>query len=638
MPLQRINWTQIDSANVPSGSTVYIGSMSTPVDGVYTNKLFIGEQGNQDLLHDFFFYLSGYTGFTGFATLSTNVFNGDQMINGSVYVLNDGNSDNYIIVSGITGSTEINNGFIILRGPNDETSAPYIALISTDPVNKSSFYTYINGFNSDINPWDGPIIAQINNLDLQQSIIGFQSYTGWTDGRVTFFTPVEMSSGLTVTGDTIVQGNINIVGGDYLINGQPFSGGTSGSSGTSGIDGTSGSSGSSGTSGSSGLTGSSGTGGSSGTSGEAGSSGTSGIDGTSGTSGTGGTSGTSGAGAELSVADNTGLGIISGFTGDTIYTIYNTTLDSSLAMPTAVGGITIGTTVSQLTGKTIVQLFNDLLFPTVEPTYTVPTITMTGLSNQTLEAGSTFAPNISLYGNKNDAGPFTQLRILRNSSPISTYTGAGLTQSSITDISPLFGYTDPNNPNYRYTINPTPYSESYVLPSGASATTTYYGDGNYNSGLVKKDNKGNDDTSAYAVRLTTAPQLSGNTFATGTYVITSIFPYFYGTSVTLPDVNSIASAISGGTATAVLSAASGTLSIPYNCTSLYIWFAYQNSYTTKTVWYVNALDNGSIDGSFITTVATKTANSPSGYWSGITFKMHWSVYGTTQTTIEFRNS
>jgi hypothetical protein len=40
MPLQRINWTQIDSANVPSGSTVYIGSMTTPVDGVYTNRYY----------------------------------------------------------------------------------------------------------------------------------------------------------------------------------------------------------------------------------------------------------------------------------------------------------------------------------------------------------------------------------------------------------------------------------------------------------------------------------------------------------------------------------------------------------------------------------------------------------------------
>lgn len=311
-------------------------------------------------------------------------------------------------------------------------------------------------------------------------------------------------------------------------------------------------------------------------------------------------------------------------------------LDPTLAVPTTVGGITNGTTVSQLTGKTMVQLWNDLLFPTVEPTYTIPTITMTGVATQTLEAGSTYAPSISVYGDKNDTGIYTQLRILRNSSAI--FTDTTLTESNITDIAAQFGYTDPNNPNHRYTISPTPYSESYVLPSGASASTTYQGDGNYNSGLVKKNNKGDDDTSAYALRLTTAPQLSGNTFTTTTYTITSIFPYFYGYSDTLPDVDSIASAISGGTASKVVSSASGTLSIPYNVTSKYIWFAYQNSYTTKTVWYRTELDQGSIDGTFITTVTTKTANSPNGYWNGITFKMHWSVYGTTQTTLEFRNS
>lgn len=341
-------------------------------------------------------------------------------------------------------------------------------------------------------------------------------------------------------------------------------------------------------------------------------------------------------GALTDVVDNVGLNLLTGDSGNSLTTIYNTTLDGTLSVPTTVGGILQNTTVAQLTGKTMVQLWNDLLFPTVEPTYTIPTITLGGVSNQTLEAGSTYAPSITLSGIKNDADIYTQLRILRNGGAI--FTDTTLTESSATDVAAQFGYTDPNNPNHTYTISPTPYSESYVLPSGASASTTYQGDGNYNSGLRKLDNKGNTDTSAYALRTTTGPQLSGNTFGTTTYTITSIFPYFYGYMDSLPDVNSIASAISGGTATKVLSAASGTLSIPYNVSSKYIWFAYQNSYTTKTVWYVTALDNGSIDNTFITTVTTKTVNSPNGYWSGITYKMHWSVYGTTQTTIEFRNS
>jgi hypothetical protein len=306
-------------------------------------------------------------------------------------------------------------------------------------------------------------------------------------------------------------------------------------------------------------------------------------------------------------------------------------------MPNAVGGIAAGTTVAQLTGYTEVQLWNNLLFPTVLPTYTIPAITMTGPSTQTLEVGYTYTPNISVYGDKNDASAYTQLRILRNGSALATYIGTGLTQSSIGAIANQFGYADPNNPNYRYTINPTPYTESYQLPSGATSSTTYQGDGNYGSGVAKQDNKGNYDSRSLALRSVNAPQLSGNTFGTTTYTISTIFPYFWGISATLPDVNSIASAISGGTANKVLADASGTLTITYNVTNQYIWFAYQNTYTTKTKWYVNALNNGNIDGSYITTAVTKTANSPDGYWAGITYKMHWSVYGTTVTSIQFQN-
>jgi hypothetical protein len=103
----------------------------------------------------------------------------------------------------------------------------------------------------------------------------------------------------------------------------------------------------------------------------------------------------------------------------------------------------------------------------------------------------------------------------------------------------------------------------------------------------------------------------------------------------------IASIISGGTANKVLSQASGTLSINYNIPSswLYIWVAYQSNYTTKTKWYITALNNGDIDGSFITIATTQLVNSPDNYWNGINFKMHWSVYPTQlDSPIEYRNT
>lgn len=47
--------------------------------------------------------------------------------------------------------------------------------------------------------------------------------------------------------------------------------------------------------------------------------------------------------------------------------------DPNLAMPNAVGGIAKGTKLSDLDGKSINAILDDLLFPTVNPTFTAPT-------------------------------------------------------------------------------------------------------------------------------------------------------------------------------------------------------------------------------------------------------------------------
>ena len=41
MALQQINWLQIDTANVPSGSIVDLGSISKPLHAVYAENLFV---------------------------------------------------------------------------------------------------------------------------------------------------------------------------------------------------------------------------------------------------------------------------------------------------------------------------------------------------------------------------------------------------------------------------------------------------------------------------------------------------------------------------------------------------------------------------------------------------------------------
>ena len=47
--------------------------------------------------------------------------------------------------------------------------------------------------------------------------------------------------------------------------------------------------------------------------------------------------------------------------------------DKTLAMPSAVGGIAKGTKLSDIEGKTINAILDDMLFPTVDPTFTAPT-------------------------------------------------------------------------------------------------------------------------------------------------------------------------------------------------------------------------------------------------------------------------
>lgn len=67
--------------------------------------------------------------------------------------------------------------------------------------------------------------------------------------------------------------------------------------------------------------------------------------------------------------------------------------DTTLEMPNAVGGINKGTTVAELNGKSYNQLFDDLLFPTVNPTGSGPTVSGFALnpSATTVELGTAVA-------------------------------------------------------------------------------------------------------------------------------------------------------------------------------------------------------------------------------------------------------
>jgi hypothetical protein len=360
------------------------------------------------------------------------------------------------------------------------------------------------------------------------------------------------------------------------------------------------------------------------------------------TNNTGGTFSVTGltSGFTVSVSANTGLGL----EGNTLYTIYNTILDPNLEVPEDVGGVEAGTTVSQLSGLTLVQLFDELLFPTLNPTYTIPTIGISGVANTIVEVGSTLNLNISANSTKNDAGIFTQLRLLRNGSSI--FTDTTLTTSSASNIAAQFGFQDPNNPNSGFTISPTPYSESYTVPAPAglntSTATVYKSDGNYNVGLPKNDSKGSADTRTALVRSVNAPQAASNNFESTSYTYTGIYPYYWGTSVTPPTTSTIANEISGGTANKVLSSASGTITIDFGASSEYLWFAHFENYTTKTKWFVTELNQGVIGGgsNLFNTPQIISVDSFDGYWNTINYKIYIGNYQTSTFAdpMQLRNS
>jgi hypothetical protein len=352
---------------------------------------------------------------------------------------------------------------------------------------------------------------------------------------------------------------------------------------------------------------------------------------------TGGTLTITGFSSNVQVSGNTGLDSVNNI----LFTTYNTLLDSGLTMASTVGGLNGGTSVSQLSGRTFVSLFDDLLFPTQNPTYTIPTITMSGPTTSTVEVGSTLSLSLSATGIKNDSGNYTQLRLFRNGSVISTYTG--LTTSSQTNVPNQFGYSNPNNPNSGFTISPSPYSESFIIPSpvgvAQTTTTTYNADGNYSAGLPKNNNKGVLDVRTPAVRSTNAPQSASTGFQSSTFTYTGIYPYFYGLSNTEPTIQTVRDAISGGTATSVLASAAGNLTITYNASTQFIWFAHFENYTTKSQWFVAADNKGLMSPNSLFDIGVlTTVSSNTGLWNNVNFYIYLGKYATTVTTITVGNS
>lgn len=336
-------------------------------------------------------------------------------------------------------------------------------------------------------------------------------------------------------------------------------------------------------------------------------------------------------GGNLITSSYSGINLINGSTNSTVDTIYNTGLDLTLSMPSSVGGIAIGTTAGYLYGKTFVQMFDDLLFPVVLPTYTIPTISLISDVIGIREIGSSVTPTLDLKGTENDANYFSSLQILKSVNSLSpsslllvtsTSSMTVVLESSIPD---QFGYSDPNNPNYSYSIQYIDSSVTVPTPiSGGSSTLVYSGLGDYTSGVAKNNNKGSLDVRTPSVRSTAAPQSSSTGFASNTPTITGYYPYFYGKTSTSQSASQIVSIIQSGSGfTKVVNNGAGSLSMSFNAVGEWPWFAIYDVYPTKSTWYENALNNGSIGAGtdLFGSPTTLSVVSFDGYWT-VNFKIY----------------
>lgn len=313
-------------------------------------------------------------------------------------------------------------------------------------------------------------------------------------------------------------------------------------------------------------------------------------------------SGSSGSGS-VTVESNSGLG----FNNSNLTTLYNTTVGNSV-MSVSVGGAPAAAASTWKT-KTLVQVLDTILFPTVQATYSPKSasLSFTG-STGNLEIGTQHSRTLTATLSR---GTITNGDGSSNSNPLVgaatsyTFTGTGISSTS--------GSSDTLSVNHTVVAGTNQWSVSIAHGAG---TGDYY------------DNKGIIGTNLSSYRV------SGTSSANSS-IITGVYPYFYLKSSSPITLSSFIAAIGDGTASKVVNSSSGTLSIPYNVTAKYIAVAYPSDSTTKTNYYVTVSDNGPISAVF--SAATNQTVTTTLWSKEYTFHLGLAALTNSNATIELRN-
>ena len=294
------------------------------------------------------------------------------------------------------------------------------------------------------------------------------------------------------------------------------------------------------------------------------------------------------------------------------------------ASPTTctVGGLSANTPIS---GCTIGYILEKILVPTLNPTVNSPAFTYSIIpSNGTAcEVGSSVSITGCLVFNRGCISP--------------QYFGTCCFRSGLPTV---HKYIDIAGTVYNCAC--TALSGSYAMPSLTinPGNNTTYGSVCYSAGPTDVRNSAN---------VSICPFLPAGVTASASQVICGLYPYFYGkvASGGAPAGSNRPTAtcalVIGGTK--VVADSTGTISINFNSTpDDYIWFATPYASTTKTCWYVDALNNAGIGGAVSPGGNLFPNNTPVSpvstiLWGGQCYKVYISNYQTSSTSImQLRNS
>lgn len=269
-------------------------------------------------------------------------------------------------------------------------------------------------------------------------------------------------------------------------------------------------------------------------------------------------------------------------TGDERYTNLTPT-DSSI------GGIPVGSTFS---GKTVQQMFDSLLYPTLNPTLTNPSSTFTVSLNTYYEIGQTIA---SLAFNssfsRGSITPAYGTSGYRSGLPTQyNYTGSGLSNVVSSGLTNSVSITN-------YTV--------------IAGTNSWTGSVTYSAGEQPKNNKGDNYST---------PLPSGTT-GTITRSFTGIYPFLYGMSDLVLDTNNAYTNLAGK-----LIEVQGNKTVTLNGNLKYIYFIYPATYSDL----VSIIDqNGfNVTGSFQKTTMNVTSSGLGSNWT-TSYKIYRTINMTT---------